>query len=206
MSWHKKLGTIEDQKGTSLTGSNWEGEFPAVWLMEEEHEKQIWREDVDLLVVWEVRTLPYKAHRWVSEWLQVGKMEPGSPVSHHLRSVLRSSGTLVRTLEDLGIWDMDEAPLAIPSLHLTSATQALSHLHSRELPTTEPSSAWESSSSSPFKNSQLPFALCLVTQLCPTLCDPMDCRLPSCSAHGNSSGRNTGVGCCVLLQGIFLTQ
>ena len=113
-------------------------EFPATCLNEEEHEKQMRGEDVDLLVAWIMETLPYKAHRWVSEWLQVGKMGPGSP----LESALRCSGSLVRTLEDLGTWDRDEAPLVVPSLQLTSATQALSDLHSRELPTTEPSSAW----------------------------------------------------------------
>ena len=37
-----------------------------------------------------------------------------------------------------------------------------------------------------------------VAQLCPTLCDPMDC--------GNSAGHNTGVGSLFLLQGIFPTQ
>ena len=26
--------------------------------------------------------------------------------------------------------------------------------------------------------------LCLVAQLCPTLCDPMDCSLPGSSVHG----------------------
>ena len=39
--------------------------------------------------------------------------------------------------------------------------------------------------------------------LCPTLCDPMDCSLPSSSVHGNSPGKNTGVGSLSLLQGIF---
>ena len=48
--------------------------------------------------------------------------------------------------------------------------------------------------------------LCLVTQLCLTLCDPMDCSPPSSSVHGDSPGKNTGVGCHVLLQGIFPTQ
>ena len=48
--------------------------------------------------------------------------------------------------------------------------------------------------------------LCLVTQLCPTLCDPMDCSPPGSSIHGNSLGKNTGVGCHGLLQGIFPTQ
>ena len=48
--------------------------------------------------------------------------------------------------------------------------------------------------------------LCLVTQSCPTLCDPMDCSPPGSSVHGDSSGKNTGVGCHSLLQGIFRTQ
>ena len=34
----------------------------------------------------------------------------------------------------------------------------------------------------------------LVAQLCPTLCDPMDCSLPGPSVHGDSPGKNTGVG------------
>ena len=33
----------------------------------------------------------------------------------------------------------------------------------------------------------------LVTQLCPTLCDPMDCSLPGSSVLGDSLGKNTGV-------------
>ena len=48
--------------------------------------------------------------------------------------------------------------------------------------------------------------LCLVTQLCQTLCDPMDCSFPGFSVHGDSSGRNTGVGYHALLQRIFPTQ
>ena len=47
--------------------------------------------------------------------------------------------------------------------------------------------------------------LCLVTQLCPTLCNHMDCSPPGSSVHGNSPGKNTGVGCHGL-QGIFPTQ
>ena len=50
------------------------------------------------------------------------------------------------------------------------------------------------------------WAVCLVTQLCQTLCDPMDCRLTSSSVHGDSPGKNTGVGCHALLLGIFPTQ
>ena len=47
---------------------------------------------------------------------------------------------------------------------------------------------------------------CSVTQSCPTLFDPMDCSPPGYSVHGDSPGKNTRVGCHVLLQGIFLTQ
>ena len=39
-----------------------------------------------------------------------------------------------------------------------------------------------------------------VAQLCPTLCDPMDC------SPWNSPGQNTGVGSLSLLQRIFPTQ
>ena len=46
----------------------------------------------------------------------------------------------------------------------------------------------------------------LVTQLCLTLCDIMDCRIPGSSIRGNFPGKNTGVGCHSVLQGIFLTQ
>ena len=42
--------------------------------------------------------------------------------------------------------------------------------------------------------------LCLVPQSCPTLCDRMDCSLPGSSDHGDSPGKNTGVGCHVLLE------
>ena len=48
--------------------------------------------------------------------------------------------------------------------------------------------------------------MCLVTQSCPTLCDPMDCSLPGSSVHVDSPGKNTQVGCHAFLQGIFPTQ
>ena len=48
--------------------------------------------------------------------------------------------------------------------------------------------------------------VCLVAQSCLTLCNPMDCSLPSSSVHGDSPGKNTGVGCQALLQGIVPTQ
>ena len=48
--------------------------------------------------------------------------------------------------------------------------------------------------------------LCLVTQSCPTLCDPVDCSWPGTSVHGDFPGKNIGMGCHSLLQGIFRTQ
>ena len=43
-------------------------------------------------------------------------------------------------------------------------------------------------------------------QLCLTLCDPMDYSPPGSPVHEVSPGKNTGVGCHVLLQRISLTQ
>ena len=43
-------------------------------------------------------------------------------------------------------------------------------------------------------------------QSCLTLCDPMDYSPPGSSVHGDSPGKNTGVGYHALLQGIFLIQ
>ena len=48
--------------------------------------------------------------------------------------------------------------------------------------------------------------LCLVAQLCLTLCNPMGCNPPGSSVQGDSPGKNTGVGFHALLQGIFPTQ
>ena len=48
--------------------------------------------------------------------------------------------------------------------------------------------------------------LCLVAQSCPTLCNPMDHSPPGSSVHRDSPGKNTGVGCYVLLQEIITTQ
>ena len=47
---------------------------------------------------------------------------------------------------------------------------------------------------------------CSVTKSCPTLCDPTDCTSPGSSVHGISPGKNSGVDCPFLLQGIFPTQ
>ena len=53
---------------------------------------------------------------------------------------------------------------------------------------------------------QLLYVLCLVAQSGPTLFDPRDCSLPGSSVHGDSPGKNTGMGCHALLQEIFPTQ
>ena len=48
-------------------------------------------------------------------------------------------------------------------------------------------------------------AVCVCTQLCPILCDPMDFS-PLGLCPWNFPSRNTGMGCHFLLQGIFPTQ
>ena len=47
--------------------------------------------------------------------------------------------------------------------------------------------------------------MCLVAQSCPTLYDTMDCSLPGSSGR-DSPGKNIGVGCHALLQGIIPKQ
>ena len=47
--------------------------------------------------------------------------------------------------------------------------------------------------------------MCSGAQSCPTLCNPMDCSPPGSSVYGDSPGKNTGVVCHFLLQGIFPT-
>ena len=48
--------------------------------------------------------------------------------------------------------------------------------------------------------------LCFVSQSGLTLCGSMACSPSGSSVHGHSPGKNTGVGCHALLQGIFPTQ
>ena len=47
------------------------------------------------------------------------------------------------------------------------------------------------------------YAACSVAQSCLTLCDLMDCSPPD---YGDSTGKNTGMGCHALFQGIVPTQ
>ena len=49
-------------------------------------------------------------------------------------------------------------------------------------------------------------AVYLVVQSSLTLCNPMDYSPPGSSVHEDSPGKNTGVGCHVLLQGMFPTK
>ena len=49
-------------------------------------------------------------------------------------------------------------------------------------------------------------SICLVAQSCLTPCDSMDCSPPGSSIHEDSPGKNTGVGCRAILQGICPTQ
>ena len=48
---------------------------------------------------------------------------------------------------------------------------------------------------------RIKYVLCLVSQWCLTLCDPTDCNPPGSSVHGDSPGKNIGIGCHALLQG-----
>ena len=45
--------------------------------------------------------------------------------------------------------------------------------------------------------------VCLIAQSCPTLCDPLDYSPSGSYVHGDSPGKNAGMGCHALLQGIF---
>ena len=57
--------------------------------------------------------------------------------------------------------------------------------------------------SSSFQSFKAAIALCSVIQLCPTLCDSMEYSGPGSSVHGIDPGKNTCMGCHLLLQGIF---
>ena len=71
------------------------------------------------------------------------------------------------------------------------------NLAMREAPTRKPESAQKIEDT---RN------VCVHAQSCSTLCDPMDYSLPSSSVHGIYPGKDIGVFCHFLLQGIMLTQ
>ena len=72
----------------------------------------------------------------------------------------------------------------------------------------DPQAHHAESKSQPLKTTScdsMDMSLGSVTQSCPTLCDPVDCSPPGSSVCGDSPGKDTGVGCHALLQGIFPT-
>ena len=85
-----------------------------------------------------------------------------------------------------------------PSWCAPPGTPGLSHVAVRE--------AWTGVQREGTGPSCSQLKLLKLTQLCPTLCDPRDCSPPGSSVHGDSPGKNTGVGCHALLQGIIPTQ
>ena len=56
------------------------------------------------------------------------------------------------------------------------------------------------------ENGLLSVLVGLVAPSCLSLCDSVDCSPPGSFVHGDSPGKNSGVGCHELLQGIFPTQ
>ena len=50
------------------------------------------------------------------------------------------------------------------------------------------------------------FVTHIVAQLCLTVCNPIDCTPLGSFCPWNIPGKTTGVGCHILLRGIFLTQ
>ena len=84
-------------------------------------------------------------------------------------------------------WEWQPTPVFLPGeFHGQSSLVGYSPWGCKELDVTEHSS----------------FQFSSVAQLCPTLCNPMDCSL----CPWNSPGKNTGEGSHSLVQGIFLTQ
>ena len=87
----------------------------------------------------------------------------------------------------------------------TTSVTPLETSHRQDLCTSLPS---EQNSKSDTSSAQLCAAKgkVSVVRTHPTLCGPVDCSPPGSSVHGNSPGKNTGVGNHTLLQGIFLFQ
>ena len=66
--------------------------------------------------------------------------------------------------------------------------------------------SWKKTPISISSGTEMVSLLCLITQSCLTLGDPIDYSPPSSFVYGDSPGKNTEVGCHALLQGIFTTQ
>ena len=65
------------------------------------------------------------------------------------------------------------------------------NIHKTKIMASGPIASWQIDGETMQKMTEL--------QSCLTLCDPMDCSLPGSSVHGDSPGKNTGVGCHALL-------
>ena len=69
-----------------------------------------------------------------------------------------------------------------------------------------PKNSWKFSTYDIFVRTMYQECACMHAQSCPALCGSMDCSLPVSSNHGIFPGKNAGVDCHYLLQGIFLTE
>ena len=99
-----------------------------------------------------------------------------------------------------------DAKLWAPNFRVTDSLSKVQMLDFPGGPVVKNSPSRHSGLQWPYSSCGVCVCVCLVTQSCPTLCNPIDCSRPGSSFHGDSPGKNTGMGCHVLLQGIFLTQ
>ena len=135
-------------------------------------------------------------HSSVLAWRIPGTGEPGglpSVGSHRVRhdwsNLAAAAATIYTKFFWIVLWRDGEKLLIIPK---TDSVTIRPHF---------------SPGSAVFKSFALGTPSCAKSlESCPTLCDPMEHSSPGSSVHGDSPGKNTGVGCHALLQGIFLTQ
>ena len=57
-----------------------------------------------------------------------------------------------------------------------------------------------------YTNTAIDITMCCPVLICSAMSDSTDYGPPVSSVHADSPGKNTGVGCHILLQGIFPTQ
>ena len=65
---------------------------------------------------------------------------------------------------------------------------------------------WQSKLEKATDGLSLEFQFSSVAHLCPAICNPMDCSPPGSSHNGDSPGKDNGICCHALFQGIFPTQ
>ena len=106
---------------------------------------------------------------------------------------------------------------AVHGIAESGTTERLTHLHINRLTTRTLYSIGNSTQHFVItykgreSEQDIPVYLCMLSIVClhdclALFCHPVDCSLPGSSVHGDSQGKNTGVGCHALLQGIFPTQ